>query len=79
MMVTLITVGNSEGDRRCDARCYDARYDTCECCCGGVNHGAGRKQATQNTTDIANKVLKSTLDKGAVIQPIQKVLGGLLE
>lgn len=26
---------------RCDARCSDAKGHTCECACGGKNHGKG--------------------------------------
>lgn len=49
-MTTLIAVYNSEGcEGRCDAKCYDA----CTCVCGGKNHGAGAKQATENTRQLA--------------------------
>ena len=78
-MVTLITVGNSEGDRRCAAGCYEATGANCTCCCGGVNHGVGKAQAVQNTKDIANKVIKSTLEVGAEILPIQEELKGVFD
>lgn len=52
-MVTLITYGNSEGTRRCDARCHDATEPNCECICGGANHGAGLQQALKNTREMA--------------------------
>lgn len=51
-MTTLITVGNSEGERRCDARCYEATGPRCDCVCGGRNHGAGVKQAIDNTCEM---------------------------
>lgn len=48
-MSTLLTVGNSEGQKRCDAKCYDAVSPHCDCCCGGRNHGVGRETAIGNT------------------------------
>ena len=50
--MTLITVGNSEGSRHCDARCYDAKGPDCECVCGGKNHGKGLQAASKNTRDM---------------------------
>lgn len=47
-MTTVIEVGNSEGSRRCDAKCYDAKGSECECICGGANHGAGYLGAIEN-------------------------------
>lgn len=44
----------SVGDRcigRCDARCYNAEHEDCDCVCGGLNHGAGEQQAINNTRD----------------------------
>jgi hypothetical protein len=48
-MATLITSGNSDGTRRCDARCYDAKASTCDCLCGGRNHGVGFQLALEQT------------------------------
>lgn len=49
-MSTLIAVYNSSGCvGRCDAKCYDAIEDECDCICGGANHGAGKQQAIDNT------------------------------
>jgi hypothetical protein len=50
--MTLITIGNSEGSRRCDARCYDAKGPKCSCCCGGKNHGKGLQVAIENTRNM---------------------------
>lgn len=47
--MTLITIGNSESSRHCDARCYDAKGPKCDCCCGGKNHGKGLQAAIENT------------------------------
>jgi len=53
-MTTLITVSNSDGIvGRCDAKCYEATHQDCDCICGGKNHGAGRKQAIENTRELA--------------------------
>jgi hypothetical protein len=54
-MATLITYGNSEGTRRCDARCHDATEPNCDCICGGRNHGVGLKQAEKNTRELAEE------------------------
>jgi hypothetical protein len=34
---------------RCDAKCYDAQTENCDCICGGRNHGAGLEKAIENT------------------------------
>ena len=50
-MTALITVSNTDGIvGQCDAKCYDARAEFCDCICGGMNHGAGKEGATYNTT-----------------------------
>lgn len=52
--MTLIAVYNSEGCLgRCNALCYEATTPNCECVCGGANHGAGQKQAIDNTRHMA--------------------------
>jgi hypothetical protein len=57
-MTTLIRVGNSEGERRCDAKCYDAIHPECDCVCGGMNHGKGAAGALENTRCHAESILK---------------------
>lgn len=57
-MTTMITVGNSEGSRRCDATCHDAKHDKCVCVCGGRNHGVGRQKALENTRQMAKAMLE---------------------
>ena len=55
-MTTLISIHNSDGCQgRCDARCYDATHDNCNCICGGMNHGKGIDQAINNTAELANQ------------------------
>lgn len=52
-MTTLIAVYNSDGCvGRCDAKCYNAEHPNCTCICGGRNHGAGLKQAVENTREL---------------------------
>ena len=58
-MTTLIAVYNSEGYAgRCDARCYDAAEEPCDCICSGRNHSAGKQQATDNTRELAESWLE---------------------
>lgn len=53
-MTALISVYNSDGCvGRCDAKCYDADSDECDCICGGKNHGAGLAAARENTAELA--------------------------
>jgi len=54
---TLLSVGNSEGERRCDARCYNADGSECDCVCGGRNHGVGERQAVDNTRELGEQWL----------------------
>lgn len=53
-MTTLIAVYRSDGTciGRCDAKCYDAKHDSCQCVCGGRNHGAGVNKAVENTEEL---------------------------
>jgi hypothetical protein len=48
--MTLISYQSSGGDKgRCDARCYNAKHDPCNCICRGANHGKGLTVAAENT------------------------------
>ncbi len=40
-----MTVITDEQGRRCDERCYDAKFRFCRCACGGKNHGRGLAHA----------------------------------
>ena len=59
--MTLIAVYNSKGGcvGRCDSKCYNAKTETCVCICGGLNHGAGRKQALENTRELQKKWIEN--------------------
>ena len=35
-------VGGSKSDKKCDARCQNAKGPSCECSCGGDRHGETR-------------------------------------
>ena len=63
--MTLITYGNSEGERRCDAHCHDAKTpaSACECICGGKNHGVGLKKAQENTRELADTWMRDWKEK----------------
>ncbi len=51
-MTTILTGYDSSREGRCDARCYDAMHDDCECICGGLNHGVGYKRAVENVVEL---------------------------
>ncbi len=73
--MTLITVGNSEGDRRCDSRCYDAKGERCTCVCGGRNHGVGLERARENILDHGERIA----DEWAVEHPDELVIFKLVQ
>lgn len=54
-MTTLIAVFNSSGRcvGRCDARCTEAKGESCHCVCGGELHGIGERTALECVTDAA--------------------------
>lgn len=55
-MTTMIAAYNSEGCiGRCDAKCYNATCEDCDCICGGMNHGAGIQTAMDNTREMAEE------------------------
>lgn len=56
-MATLITVGGNDWQRRCDAKCYDAKGPDCDCVCGGMNHGKGLETAQRNTAERAEELI----------------------
>lgn len=63
-MSTLISVYNSDGlVGRCDAKCHDATQPNCDCVCGGMNHGAGRKKAMENTRQHAESMIKEYAER----------------
>jgi len=43
----MVVMTSQDGQHLCDARCYNAKWFTCSCICGGKNHGVGLRQAAQ--------------------------------
>jgi predicted RNase H-like HicB family nuclease len=74
-VTTLIAVYNSDGCvGRCDARCYDAEWDECDCICGGRNHGAGKQQALDNARELAGSWIERARANGQDITSIEQAL-----
>lgn len=72
-MATLIAVYNSEGCvGRCDARCYNAKHENCNCICGGANHGKGLAKAIDNTREMVDQWLDDYRDKGFEFDSVRK-------
>ena len=58
-MTALIAVWTGDGCvGRCDAKCYNAWGPECHCVCQGVNHGAGRQEAIENTRELGESWLE---------------------
>ena len=77
-MTTLIFYQSSGGDQgRCDAKCYYAREDECECICGGRNHGAGKERALDNTRELAESWLEQARANGQDITHIKLVIDAM--
>jgi hypothetical protein len=58
-MTTLIYVGDNNGCiGRCDAKCYEAKEDKCDCVCSGRNHGKGLKKALDNTKEYSGEMIE---------------------
>ena len=60
-----MTVLMQQGKRRCDATCYNAKYDTCDCICHGRNHKKGAEHALARDHD---QLLVLYLDQSGVEQ-----------
>lgn len=54
-MTTIMSVGNSEGSRSCDATCHNASRPNCDCICRGRYHGK---------KDQAQELLQKDLESG---------------
>lgn len=61
---------------KCDANCYEATGGTCDCICGGVNHGVGLKKAKENTAIMADKWIENyAKEKGIDPKEVKVNLG----
>lgn len=76
-MCTLIIVGNSEGQRRCDARCHDAITPTCDCVCGGRFHGkkTGSDELKESVQEFGHEMLTRLEAEGHDCQGLREALG----
>jgi hypothetical protein len=52
--MTILEVRNREGKLvgRCDAHCYGAKNEECDCVCGGKNHKKGEEKAKEMATRL---------------------------
>jgi len=50
MLIRVFVDGRLVG--MCNKECYKSKSSTCSCCCGGANHGVGRRQARYNTRHL---------------------------
>jgi predicted RNase H-like HicB family nuclease len=79
-VTTLISYQSSGGDQgRCDAKCYDAEWDDCDCICGGRNHGAGEEQALENTRELAQEWIDQARANGQDITNVRLAVDALHE
>jgi hypothetical protein len=46
----------------CGPACYNATSTKCTCICNGMNHGAGRRAAVQNTRANAKRCAEAFVD-----------------
>jgi predicted RNase H-like HicB family nuclease len=77
-MTTLISYQSSGGDQgRCDAKCYDAIEEPCDCICGGRNHGAGIEQALDNTRELAESWIERARASGQDITDVELAVEAL--
>lgn len=63
-MTNVLQAHNTAGfARRCNATCYNAKTPTCNCICGGRNHGVGLQQAVANNLGridyLADEIIKA--------------------
>lgn len=63
--MVLIEVRGGDGELigRCDARCYNAKEPSCDCICGGRNHGAGLEKAAEQTRECAEAWIEAYADR----------------
>ena len=63
--MTLIEIRDGSGTvvGRCDAKCYNAEQPHCDCVCGGMNHGAGKQKALENTKEYVKEMIKEYVGK----------------
>jgi len=78
VMVALISYQSSGGVQgRCDAKCYEAQEEACDCICGGRNHGAGLEQATDNTRELAQSWIEHARADGQDVAHVELAVTAL--
>ena len=60
VMSTYFKAGHSI--RSCNAICYDATKEECNCICGGINHGKGFEKAHQNVAEAHKTFMEAFKD-----------------
>jgi len=79
-VTTLISYQSSGGDQgRCDAKCYDASEPDCDCICGGMNHGAGKEQALDNTREMAEEWVRQARERGQDVTDVMLAIDAMHE
>lgn len=54
--MAVILIDPSDPNRRCDESCYNAKFQKCNCICGGVNHGKGEAHAMEHAEELSAKL-----------------------
>lgn len=65
-MATIMSYSDSDGTRRCDARCHKATQPECECICGGRYHGCARDRGRGPDDVLDAELMLRGLDKDAL-------------
>jgi hypothetical protein len=64
---------------RCDAKRYNAWGPECHCICQGVNHGAGKQEAIENTRELGEFWFEHARADGQVIAHAELVICAMHE
>jgi hypothetical protein len=79
-VTALITAYTADGCvGRCDAKCYNAWGPECHCICQGVNHGAGRQEAIENTRELGESWLEQAAADGQDISHAELTVDAMHE
>jgi len=71
-MTTLIAWYKSDGTciGRCDAKCYNAEHEKCDCICGGANHGAGLCRAVEQSKEHVQMWAQQAMEENDEIHQV---------
>lgn len=73
-MATVYSCGNSDGERRCDAKCHNAIHPECDCVCGGYFHGAATNGTMADKVQDLAEALASKIRQGDTESDIKEYL-----